>query len=133
MSDLARSSIRFSRNERLLDLARNVRLFSTSAMSAIEPLRILSELSLKRPFQFVMVVDLAVAELAEQPLDLVVVDGAPQADVVDVGHRHEHRRVVRENPQMKKPARRAEDGLLFDLLYDAETVIGVDDLVADLE
>ena len=33
ISALARSSIRFSRNERLLDLARNVRLFSTSVMS----------------------------------------------------------------------------------------------------
>ena len=50
--NFARSSIRFSRNDRLLDLARNVRLFSTSATSKIEPLRILSELSLKRPFQF---------------------------------------------------------------------------------
>src|SRR6185503_17090713 len=52
MRNFARSSIRFSRNERLFDLARNVRLFSTSATSKIDPLRILSELSLKRPFQF---------------------------------------------------------------------------------
>jgi hypothetical protein len=34
---------------------------------------------------------------------------------------------------MKEAASGAENGLLFDLLYDAETVIGVDDLVADLE
>src|ERR1041384_6736133 len=33
MSALARSSIRFSRNDRLFDLLRNVRLLSTSAMS----------------------------------------------------------------------------------------------------
>src|SRR5688572_6519123 len=33
MSALARSSIRFSRKERLFDLLRNVRLLSTSAMS----------------------------------------------------------------------------------------------------
>src|SRR5712691_2192079 len=33
MRNLARSSMRFSRNERLLDLARNVRLLSTSATS----------------------------------------------------------------------------------------------------
>ncbi len=33
MSALARSNIRFSRNDRLLDRLRNVRLFSTSAMS----------------------------------------------------------------------------------------------------
>ena len=52
MSPRARSSMRFSRNERLFERARKVRLFSTSAMSKIEPLRILSELSLNRPFQF---------------------------------------------------------------------------------
>src|SRR4029453_17480661 len=50
--NLARSSMRFSRNDRLFDLARNLRLFNTSATSKIEPLRILSELSLNRPFQF---------------------------------------------------------------------------------
>src|SRR5262249_38999273 len=33
MRNFARSSIRFSRNDRLLDLARNVRLLSTSATS----------------------------------------------------------------------------------------------------
>src|SRR5437660_1694676 len=33
MRNLARSSMRFSRNERLLDLARNVRLLRTSATS----------------------------------------------------------------------------------------------------
>ena len=33
MRNLARSSMRFSRNERLFDLARNVRLLSTSATS----------------------------------------------------------------------------------------------------
>ena len=33
ISALARSSIRFSRNDRLFDLLRNVRLFRTSAMS----------------------------------------------------------------------------------------------------
>src|SRR5256885_2149998 len=52
MRNFARSSMRFSRNERLFDLPRNVRLLSTSATSNIEPLRILSELSLKLPFQF---------------------------------------------------------------------------------
>jgi len=34
---------------------------------------------------------------------------------------------------MEEAAGGAEDGLLFDLLYDTEPVIGVDDLVADLE
>src|SRR5258708_7547158 len=33
MRNLARSNMRFSRNDRLLDLARNVRLFNTSATS----------------------------------------------------------------------------------------------------
>jgi len=34
---------------------------------------------------------------------------------------------------VKETARGAEDGLFFDLFHDAETVIGVDDLVADRE
>jgi hypothetical protein len=34
---------------------------------------------------------------------------------------------------MKKTACRAEDGLLFDLLDDPESMIGVYDLVTDLE
>ena len=34
---------------------------------------------------------------------------------------------------MEESAGRAEDGLLFDLLYDTETVIRVNDLVANLK
>ena len=41
-----------------------------------------------------VVVDLAVAEFTKQTLDLFVVNRPPQPDVVDVSHRHEHRRVV---------------------------------------
>src|SRR5438552_3599118 len=39
---------------------------------------------LEAPFPVLVVVDLAVAQQAEQPLNLVVTDGAAQADAVDV-------------------------------------------------
>src|SRR6185437_4426014 len=45
------SSIFFSRKESGLSLARRSRLFSTTATSSREPVRILSEFSLKRNFQ----------------------------------------------------------------------------------
>ena len=48
----ARSSMRFSRNDRLFDLLRCVRLLRTSTTSWMFPDRMRSELSLKRPFQF---------------------------------------------------------------------------------
>ena len=88
---------------------------------------------MKRPFQFCWLSILPSPEQLEQPLDFLVVDGAAQADAVDVGDRHEHGRVVRHDAQMIEAAGRAEDGLLFDALDDAETVIRVDDLVADLK
>ena len=80
-----------------------------------------------------VIVDLAVAEQMEQPFDLFVGNRAPQADVVDVDHGHEHRRLVRDDAEMEKSAGRAEDRLLLDLLYNAETVVRVNDLVANLK
>src|SRR5215469_2028238 len=47
----ARSSIFFSRKESGFSLARSSRLLSTTATSSREPVRILSEFSLKRNFQ----------------------------------------------------------------------------------
>ena len=80
-----------------------------------------------------MVVDLAVAEQTEQPLDFVVADGAAEADAVDVAHRHEHGRVVGDDPEMVKAAGGAENGFVFDALDDPETMIRVNDLVADFK
>ena len=80
-----------------------------------------------------MVVDLAVAEQAEQPLDLVVADGAAQADAVDVAHRNEHGGVVGDDPKMVEAAGGTEDGLVFDPFDDPETMVRVNDLVADFK
>ena len=76
---------------------------------------------------------LAVAQETKEPLDLFVGDGLSQTDVVDVGDRHEHRRVVRHDPQMKEAAGCTENGFLFNPFDDAESMVRVDDLVTDLE
>src|SRR5262245_56335278 len=80
-----------------------------------------------------MVVDLAVAEQAEEPFDFFVADRAPQADAVHIGDRHENRCVVRDNSEVIAAAGSAEDGFLFDSFDDPETMIRVDDLVADFK
>ena len=80
-----------------------------------------------------MVVDFPVAEQAEEPLDLLVGDGAAQADTVDVAHGHEHGRVVGDDPEMIETASSAENGLVFDALDDPESMIRVNDLVADFK
>src|SRR5262249_57450458 len=87
---------------------------------------------LEAPFPVLMVVDLAVAEQAEEPLDFFVADRAAKADAVDVAHRHEHRRVVRDDPEMVEAAGPAADGFLFDAFDDPETLIPASDLVAAL-
>src|SRR5947199_272288 len=76
---------------------------------------------------------LAVAEQAEQPLDFAVGDRAAQADAVDVAHRHEHGRVVGNDAQMIEAAGSSENSFVFDAFDDAETVIRVNDLVADFK
>ena len=88
---------------------------------------------LEAPFPVLVVVDLAVAEQAEQPLDFFVGDGAAEADAVDVAHRNEHGGVVRDDSQMVETAGGAENGFVFDPLDDAETMIRVNDLVADFK
>ncbi len=61
-----------------------------------------------------MIVDLAVAEQAEEALDLFVGDRLSQADVVDVGDGHQHRRVIGDDAQMKKSAGGTENSFFFD-------------------
>ena len=80
-----------------------------------------------------MVVDLAVAEQAEQPLDFVVADRAAEADAVDVAHGNEHGRFVRDDPEMIETAGGTENRFLLDAFDDAETMIRVNDLVADFK
>ena len=70
-----------------------------------------------------MVVDLAVAESAEQPLDILVRDRSSQPDFVGICDRHQHCRFVSDDPQMVEPAGGPEDGLLFDAFNDAETMV----------
>ena len=88
---------------------------------------------LEAAFPVLMVVDLAVAQEREQPLDFLVADGFAQTDVVHVCHRNQNRRVVRNNPEVKETARGAQNSFFFDPFDDAEPVVRVDDLVADLE
>jgi hypothetical protein len=53
--------------------------------------------------------------------------------LVDVAHRDEHGRLVGHDPKMVEATGRAEDRFLLDPLDDAETMVRVDDLVADLK
>src|SRR5207237_8315696 len=52
---------------------------------------------------------------------------------VDVGNAHAHRRVVRDDAQVKEAAGGRKNGFFFDTFNDPEPVVRVDDLVADLE
>src|SRR4030095_11179868 len=105
-----------------------------------------------------------VTQEAEQALDVFVADGAAQTHAVDVAHRHEYGRgvrddpemekpaggaaqthavdvarrresgrVVRDDPEMVKPAGGAENGLVFNPLDDPESMVRVNDLVADFK
>src|SRR6185503_11356400 len=67
------------------------------------------------------------------PLYLGIANRTTQPDAVDVVERHEHRGFVGDDPQVIKAAGGAEDGLLFDPSYDAEPLVGVNDLVSDLK
>src|SRR5687768_11079149 len=69
----------------------------------------------------------------EQPFHLFVGDRAPQADVIHVGDRYEHRCLVGNDAKMEKAAGRAEDRFLLDLFDDTETMVWVNDLVANLK
>ena len=60
-------------------------------------------------------------------------DGAPQAHAVSVGKGHEHRGFVGEDAQVVKPASGTQDGLVFNSFDDAETVVRVNNLVANLK
>ncbi len=88
---------------------------------------------LEAPFPVLMIVDLAVAQQAEQPLDVVVADGAAQADAVNIAYGHEDGRVVGDDAEVIETAGGTKNSFLFDALDDPETVIRVNDLVADFK
>src|SRR5215472_14321715 len=80
-----------------------------------------------------MVVDLAVAEQREEPLDFVVGDGAAKTDAVDVRDRHEYDRLVGDDAKVIETASGAENSFFFDAFDDPETMVRVDDLVTDFK
>src|SRR5262245_56258883 len=80
-----------------------------------------------------MVIDLPIAQEAKKALDFIVADRAAETDAVDVAHWDKHGRVVCDDTQMVEPAGRPENRLLLDSFHDAQTMIRVDDLVADFK
>ena len=93
------------------------------------PIRVVLEASLP----VLVVVDLAVAQQREETFDLLVADGAPEADAVDVVDGNEHRGLVRNHSKMVETAGGAQDGFGFDALHDSEPMIWVNDLVTNLK
>ncbi len=88
---------------------------------------------LEAAFPVLVIVDFAVAEEVEEPVDFFVVDRSPQTNVIDVVYRNEDRCFVRHHPQMVKTAGRPQNCFGFDALNDAESVVWVNDLVTDLK
>src|SRR4029453_8352544 len=88
---------------------------------------------LETPFPVLMIVDLAVAQEPEQPLNLLVADRASEANAVDVVQWYEHGGLIGDHAQVVEPACRSENGFCFDALHNAETVIWVNDLVTNLK
>src|SRR5262245_57078517 len=88
---------------------------------------------LEPPLPVLMVVDLAVAEQPEQPLDLVVADGPSEPDTINIVEGNKNGGLVGHHPEVVEPAGRAEDCFGFDALYYAESVIWVNDLVTNRE
>ena len=80
-----------------------------------------------------MVVNLTVAQPAEQPVDVRVGNRPTQANFIRVGQGHQHGGLVRDDLEMVKPASRPEDCLFFDALDDAKSMIRVNDLVTNQE
>src|SRR3954453_19750993 len=80
-----------------------------------------------------VVVDLAVPEQPEEPLDFFVADRAAEADAIDVVHGNEHCGLVRHHPEMVETARGTEDGFGFYSLNNSESMVWVNDLVTNLE
>src|SRR5215467_863724 len=80
-----------------------------------------------------MVVDLPITQEAEEALDFFVGNRPTQADAIDVAQRDEHDRFIRDDAQMIETASRAENCFFFDSLDDPETMIRVNDLVADFK
>ena len=80
-----------------------------------------------------MVSESSNASKKKQPLDFFVANRAAQPHAVNVVDRNEHGGLIGHHSKMIKTAGRAEDSFGFDALNDAESVIWVNDLVADLE
>src|SRR5262245_35726798 len=80
-----------------------------------------------------MIVNLAVAEQPEQPFYFVVRNRPAQSDAVDVADRNENSRFVGHDAEVIEAAGRAKNGLLLDTGDDAQTVIRVDNLIADFK
>src|SRR4029453_13374122 len=78
-------------------------------------------------------IDLAVAEETVETIDFRIAYGLAKAYAVCVFARNEPRRLVRHHAELVKPAGHTHDGSALDLLNDAEPMIRVNDLVADLE
>jgi hypothetical protein len=80
-----------------------------------------------------MVVNLSVAEQMEEALDFFVTDRTAQANIVDVDNWHQHRGLVRQDAEVEKSARRTQNRFLFNFLYNAQAVVRVNDLVANVK
>ena len=131
--NFARSSIRFSRNDRLFGTAQQREAFQHIRHVVDRAGPHLVRVVFESTLPVLVVVDFSVAERVEQPFDLFIADGTTQADAVDVVDRHEHGRFVGNDAKMIETAGGTEDGFLFDTRDDAEPLVGVNDLVSDLE
>src|SRR5262249_24875789 len=80
-----------------------------------------------------MVVDPAVAEQTKEPFNFLVADGATKSDAVYVGNGNEHGRLVRYDTKVIKTAGCTNNCFFLDPFDDAQTMVWVNDLVADFE
>jgi hypothetical protein len=69
----------------------------------------------------------------EQSIYFVVGDRTPQSDVIYVDNRNQHSGATRHDAEMEKSTRRPENCLFFNFFYNRETVVWVNDLVANLK
>src|SRR2546426_296655 len=72
-------------------------------------------------------------ESFEQNVALAGRDRTTQADLGSIGHRYQDQRIRRCQPERVERKRYCPDLLLFDLFDYADTVIGINNFLADLE
>ena len=99
----------------------------------MSPVLILSRLCLKRRFQFFGISDTSSESTREDLLDRLLVDDAAQARLAGVLTRDHDGHVVVEDLDREVLAHLAEDVLLLLLDDLAGPMMGIDDVVADLE